>query len=122
MARVAKTHFNSLCTLQDQITTFDTVGEQIITYVDNALLRAIPCYIEPAGGAEVGRALNEDRTAQSTTTLNRYVIALAGYYPNARQTQQASVNGNSYNVLRIAFDDQKTETYLTVEIVNDPNG
>lgn len=107
--------FNSLCTIQRKVVSFNSYNEEIITYADEPSLTGIRCYREPASGSEI-------RTPNMTYSLSTYVLALKGYYPAIGLTDRAVVNLEEfYNVIRVTHDDTKTITFVTCEVVNNPN-
>jgi len=115
MMRSLKFVFNSLCTIQDKITSFNSYNEEVVTFSDNQALIGIRCYREPASGAET-------RTPNQTYSQSTYILALMGYYPGIGLTQRAVVNSEEiYNIQRVVHDDTKTITFLTCEVVNQSN-
>jgi len=104
-------HFPSLCLIGNVQATQDAANQPIDVFVPHPGMIAIPCKVEPTGGAET-------RGRQQTVELNQWLIGLAGYFPQITQDDQANVDDVIYNIMRVAHDDHETATYLTCEIVS----
>ena len=103
--------FPSLCTIGNVVQTQDAANQPIDTWQDNPLLQNIRCLVQPASGMET-------RSRQQTIEINQWLIGLDGFYPTITQSDQATVDSEIYNILRVAHDDHETATYLTVEKVS----
>jgi hypothetical protein len=103
--------YPSLCAIGNLTTTQDAANQPIETFVANKDLQAIPCYVQPAQGAET-------RQRMQVVELNQWLIGLQGFYPQITQADQAFVDEVIYNIIRVAHDDHETATYLTCEKVS----
>lgn len=99
-----------LCSINTLETTQDAANQPISTWIANPRLQNIPCAIQPTSGVET-------RQRSQIVVSNQWLIGLNGYYPTITETDQVIVDETAYNVIRIAHDDLKTATYLTVEKV-----
>lgn len=109
--------FNSLCTIEPETVTQDpNSGEETITYAPDALMRNIPCYVEPIPAAK------EIRRPDQTIVTEAFVIVLKGYYERIDVEDQVRVltglQTDVYNILNVYYDDTATHTYLECEKVS----
>lgn len=111
LMRDIRNFYPSYCTIGNVVVTQDAANQPVSVWQDNVLLRGILCYVQPASGAET-------RMRTQVIEINQWLIGLNGYYPTIAQTDQATVDGIIYNILRVAHDDNQTATYLTVEKVS----
>lgn len=103
-------HYPSMCNIAHREETRDELGQPIVIYTPDSQLIQIPCAVMPTSG-------NETRGRTSVVVLNQWTVGLNGYYPSIHVQDQATIDETVYDILRVAFDDQQTATYLTCEIV-----
>lgn len=103
--------YPSLCSIGIVETTQDAANQPIDVFTPHEGLIAIACYVQPIAGAET-------RSRQQTIELNQWLIGLCGYFPQITQDDQATVDEQVYNIVRVAHDDHETATYLTCEKVS----
>lgn len=118
MRRLEKTHFNSTCAIGIEIIIYDTFNQPVGTgFAPYPRLQAIPCYKEP-----LSTQIPPERSQPNQVIItDKFVIALAGYYPSIRsETDSAKINERVYNITGVTSDDTDTITFLNVEIVNKP--
>lgn len=113
--RAITPQFQSRVSIARKTVTRDDFNDEIIVFVPQQDLQDIPAYIEPALTA------GEQRQPDQTIVVNRWQIALQGYYPTIIVSDQAIVNGVEHNVLNVVHDDSKTLTMLFTEIINPDN-
>lgn len=100
--------YPSICNIGNLVETQDEANQPIQAWEDNPDLIGIPCYVQPASGAET-------RTRQQVIEVNQWLIGLNGFYPTIKQTDQANIDTVLYDILRVAHDDMQTATYLTAQ-------
>jgi len=110
LMRSLRRHFNSRATLQNGTTTYNSHNEAVTTWLDDPLLKQLPCYIEPASGGE-------QRNAGNTIVSNLWNVVIAGFYPNISDQQQIVIDGNAYNIINVSTESTDTLTALVVEKV-----
>lgn len=103
--------YPSFCTIGTSVVSQDAANQPITVWVDNPILRGIPCFVQPSSGAET-------KSKQAVTEVNQWVIGLNGYFPSIKQSDQAVVDGETYDILRVAHDDMRSATYLTTQRVS----
>lgn len=103
--------YPSLCIIGNVQVTQDAANQPIETFVPDATIDPIKCYVQPTSGVET-------RQHMEVVELNQWLIGLCGFYPTITQSDQATVDDVIYNILRVAHDDMETATYLTCERVS----
>lgn len=78
---------------------------------------AIQCCktVEYQGAA---KASEEIRTKTDTTEWNKLIAKLMGYFPNISQTDQAVIDGVTYEIQGIDWDSQQAFTNLHLRTLN----
>lgn len=104
-------HFPNRANIQDRIETADDFNQPVFNYVDNPLLVAIPCYIEPASGGEA-------RQPGNTLVTNQWNIILAGDYPQIQKTQRIVVDDQAYDIDNVSVEATHTITAIVAKIVS----
>jgi hypothetical protein len=78
---------------------------------------AIQC-VKTIGMAGSARATEERRMALMTMEWNKYDAKLLGYFPNISQTDQAVIDGVTYEIQGIDWDSQRALTNLHMRTLN----
>ena len=117
MCQLALTHFNSVVTIGAMTIVYDDYNQpvdQIFTPSEIKTLTNIPCYKEPLG------QLTSPEVAKPNQIVitDKFVVALAGYFPQIRDSDIAKINERLYNITGVTSDDTDTITFLNVQIVN----
>lgn len=116
MRQLGPTHFSSVLTVGAITIVYDEYNQpidQIFAPSDIPTLTNIPCYKEPLGNQE-GAKPNQ------IVITDKFVVALAGYFPQIRTSDAVRINERLYNVTGVTSDDTDTITFLNVQIVNAP--
>lgn len=103
--------FNSRATIQNSTITYNSHNEAVYNWVDDPLLKQLPCYIEPARGGE-------QRQPGNTIITNQWNVILADNYPQISDQQQIVIDGIAYNIVDIATEATDTITAIVVERVS----
>lgn len=103
--------YPSDCIIGNVTTTQDAANQPVETFTPDATLSIIKCYVQPESGVET-------RQRNVVVEMNQWLVGLCGYFPTITQSDQVSIDGMTYNILRVTHDDLGTATYLTCEIVS----
>ncbi len=116
MAHLAQNRFGSTADVQHKTITTDSFGEEIITYVTDTAVTAIPCQVEP----RTNRTDSEIRRPDQTIVTQPFDVLLNGYYPTIAVSDQLLVHPREerHDILKVAHDDARAYTVLTTEIVS----
>lgn len=113
LMRTLHTHHNTRGYIQHKNPpTQDASGEEIVTYTPDRLLIGLQAQVDQdTSGAEV-------RRPDQTIVEFAYSIALQGYYPQIKVTDQFVINDDVHDILNVAHDSEHAHTTLTTEIVS----
>jgi len=85
-------HFPSLCQVQYLTETVDADGQVVTVWKDRHV--AVPCNVTSLKGKEI-------RGPNQTYVVATTAIALQGHYPDIKESDRATVDGTSYDVLLV---------------------
>lgn len=85
-------HFPSLCRVQYLTEDVDADGQVVKTWTDRHT--DVPCNVMPLKGKEI-RGPNQTYVVANTS------IALQGHYPDIKESDRATVDGTTYDVLLV---------------------
>lgn len=114
MMRALTAHFNSLATIGEYEIIYDDFNQpvdQVFTPSPIPTLTNIRCYKEPIGGQEAAKP-------NQIVITDKFIVALAGYFPQIRTDDFIQINERIYNITGVTSDDTDTITFLNVQVVN----
>ena len=85
-------HFPSLCRVQYLTEDVDADGQVTTAWKDRYV--DVPCNISPLKGREI-------RGKNQTYVVANTAIALQGHYPDIKESDRATVDGTTYDVLLV---------------------
>jgi len=106
-----KNFFPSLCTVQEATVSSGSYGETGRTWADLTGVVSVVCRIAPALQQE---PLNTDIEYAVTT----HTAVLKGYYNTIKARMQAIIDGTTYDITGVSFDDQALQTRLDLRKVD----
>ena len=87
-----ESHFPDRCTIQYLTETVDTDGQVVKTWTDRHA--DVPCNVMPLKGREI-------KGPNQTYVVATTAIALQGHYPDIKESDRATVDGTTYDVLLV---------------------
>ena len=87
-----ESHFPDRCTIQYLTETVDADGQVAKTWTDR--YTDVPCNVMPLKGREI-------KGPNQTYVVATTAIALQGHYPDIKESDRATVDGTTYDVLLV---------------------
>ena len=104
-------HYPQTVAIQRPLRLQDAAGQEVDDWQDIESHQALAAMVAPTGG-------KEQRSSNQIIEQSTHTIALRGYYPAILAIHRAvDGQGQTYNILLVEHDTQRSATYLYCEIV-----
>ena len=106
-----KDFFPSSCTVQEATVSSSSYGETGRTWGNLSGVVSVACRIAPA-------SQQEPKNVDLEYAVNTHTAVIKGYYNTIKAAMQAIIDGTTYDITGVSFDDQALQTRLDLRKVD----